>query len=117
MVQQNQLVVADPRDGANFFSYSSSFPVELGFSRLVFNSAATDGLLLRSDSGGSTDDVYTFRLAAVPEPGVAALSVVGSSLLLQRRRNNKANKTVVARVGHVSLSLRSVRPISAVPDL
>ena len=113
-VQQNQLVVADPGDGASYFSYSSSFPVESSFSRVVFNSAATDGLLLLLDSDESTDDIYTFRLAAVPEPGVAALGAVGSFFLLQRRRNNKANMTVVATAGNVSLSLCYVRPISAV---
>ena len=91
-IQQNELVSSDPGIGASYFSYTSNFPVESSFSRVAFNSAASDGLLLLADSGGSTNDVYTFRLTPIPEPGVTLLGAVGSILFLQRRRNNKANK-------------------------
>ena len=85
----SQLVVASPEGGANYFSYSSSFAVEPSFSRVAFNSAAADGLLLLADSGGPASDAYTFRLATVPEPAVAALGAMGFMLLLHRRRSKK----------------------------
>ncbi|MCU0796918.1 MAG: hypothetical protein MUF31_13400 [Akkermansiaceae bacterium] len=90
-VRQNELVSSAPGSGTSYFSYTSNFPVESSFSRVAFNSAASDGLLLLADSGGSTNDVYTFRLTPIPEPGVALLGALGSIFSLRRRRNNKAN--------------------------
>jgi hypothetical protein len=90
----SQLVVASPEGGANYFSHTSSFAVEPSFSRVAFNSAAVDGLLLIADSGGPASDFYTFRLATVPEPAVAALGAVGFMLLLHRRRNRKGEQAV-----------------------
>ena len=91
-IPQSQLVVADPEGGAEYFSHTSSFAVESSFSRVVFNSAATDGLLLFADSGGPTNDVYIFGLATVPEPRIAALGALGFILLFQRRRNRKSEQ-------------------------
>lgn len=85
----SQLVVASPEGGATYFSHSSSFAVEPSFTRIAFNSAAADGLLLLADTGGPSSDAYTFRLATVPEPAVTALGAMGFMLLLHRRRNRK----------------------------
>ena len=84
-IQQNQLVV-DSSEGASYYSYSSNFTIDTGFSRIVYNSEASDGLLLLADSGSATTDSYTFQMTQIPEPQVAALFVVGGTLLLRRKR-------------------------------
>ena len=95
-IPQSQLALANPEGGASYFSYTSNFPVDDGFSRITFNSAASDGLLLNVDSGTPPTEGYSFRLATIPEPTAAALFGIGSVLLLQRRRNRKGEQDVCA---------------------
>lgn len=91
-IPQSQLALANPEGGASYFSYTSSFPVEDGFSRITFNSAARDGLLLIVDSGTPPTESYSLRLATIPEPTVAALSGIGAVFFLQRRRNRRGEQ-------------------------
>jgi hypothetical protein len=88
-IPQSQLTLVNTEGGSNYFSYTSSFPVEDGFSRVAFNSAASDGLLLIVDSGTPPTDFYSFQLATIPEPSVVALYGIGSFFILQRRRNRR----------------------------
>ena len=93
-VPQDQLVIGEPQGGGGSYSFSSNFPVESSFARVVVNSEAADRLLLFADLGGPTEDVFTFRLATIPEPGVTAFGTLGAVLLLQRRRNKKGEQGV-----------------------
>ena len=64
-IPQSQLALANPDGGVSYFSYTASFPVEDGFSRIAFNSAASDGLLLIVDSGTPPSDAYSLQLATI----------------------------------------------------
>jgi len=91
-IPQSQLALANSEGGLSCFSYTSNFRVEDGFSRITFNSAISNGLLLIVDSGNPPSDTYTFQLATIPEPGVAELLGLGSVFLLHRRRNRRGEQ-------------------------
>ena len=93
-ISQRQLALANPEGDSCYFSYTSSFSVDEGFSRFAFNSAAEDGLLLIVESGTSPTDTYSFRLATIPEPTAAVLFGIGSIFILQRRGNRRGKQAV-----------------------